>query len=424
MIVRLLMTGNELMNGRVVDSNSARLAQALAGLGLAVEARSTVGDALPLLVTELQRLSQGADLLIVNGGLGPTVDDLTTQALAQAAGLPLAEHPDALGHLQQWLAARRLSLNAANRKQALLPAGCDVIPNPPGSAVGFGLHLNGCRVLCTPGVPSELEAMLKATILPLIRQEFPGLDDWQESVLHLFGIGESSLQQRISDHFPDWPAALELGFRASLPTLELKLRSQGRDQRVLHDTWLCRLRHDLAEWVVAEGDDSLSHRVVSLLNERSLRLSTAESCTGGMLAALITETPGASAVFDAGFITYSNRMKTELLGVNADLLEQQGAVSEAVVLKMAEGALRRSGADYAIAVSGIAGPEGGSTEKPVGTVWLAWGQRDRLRARCFYLVQPRKTFQTLIAALGLDLIRRDILGLPEARCFPAPGDTA
>lgn len=424
MIVRLLMTGNELMNGRVVDSNSARLAQALAGLGLAVEARSTVGDALPLLVSELQRLSQGADLLIVNGGLGPTVDDRTAQALAQAAGLPLAEHPDALGHLQQWLAARRLSLNAANRKQALLPAGCDVIPNQQGSAVGFGLHLNGCRLLCTPGVPSELEAMLKATILPLIRREFPGLDDWQESVLHLFGIGESSLQQRISDHFPDWPAALELGFRASLPTLELKLRSQDRDQRVLHDTWLCRLRHDLAEWVVAEGDDSLSHRVVSLLNERSLRLSTAESCTGGMLAALITETPGASAVFDAGFITYSNRMKTELLGVNADLLEQQGAVSEAVVLKMAEGALRRSGADYAIAVSGIAGPEGGSTEKPVGTVWLAWGQRDRLRARCFYLAQPRKTFQTLIAALGLDLIRRDILGLPEARCFPVPGDTA
>ncbi len=418
MNIQLLMTGNELMSGVTVDSNSALIAQKLASLGLAVHARSTIGDDLPLLVRELQRLAAEADVLIVNGGLGPTVDDLTAQALAQAAGVPLAEHPQALAHLTQWLAPRGIALNAANRKQAVLPAGCELLANPAGSAVGFYLPLGRCLVLCTPGVPSELKRMLDEQVLPLLQARFPGIDPLLETRLHLFGIGESSLQQLLDDAFPDWPAAIELGFRAGLPTLELKLRSRGEASRALHEQWKHKVLGVVGPLVVAEGEDTLGRAFVRLLSTRGLTVTTAESCTGGQMAALITEVPGASAVFGAGFVTYADAMKTAVLGVDAAVLQQHGAVSEAVVRQMAKGALTRSGADYAVAVSGIAGPDGGSPGKPAGTVWVAWGQRSALHARCLHFPLGRRHFQATVAALGLDLVRREVLGITaEPRYF-------
>lgn len=418
MNIQLLMTGNELMSGVTVDSNSAVIAQRLSPLGLSVQTRSTIGDDFELLVSELKRLSDGADILIVNGGLGPTVDDLTAEALAVAAGVPLAEHPTALDHVSRWLQARGVPLNAANRKQAMLPKGCDLIANPVGSAVGFRLMLGNCLVLCTPGVPSELKRMLDDEIIPLLQARFPAIDPVIETRLHVFGIGESGLQQQLNDAFPDWPSAIELGFRAGLPTLEVKLRSQGEASRALHEQWKHKLLGVMGDYVVAEGDNSISKAFVQLLSERQLTVTTAESCTGGQMAAMITEVPGASAVFEAGFVTYSNAMKTALLGVDAMTLEKEGAVSESVVLQMAEGALEHTTADYAVAVSGIAGPDGGSEEKPAGTVWIAWGRRGAIQARCLYFPLGRRNFQSLVAALGLDLIRRDILGITtEPRYF-------
>lgn len=413
MNIQLLMTGNELMSGVTVDSNSAMIAQELASLGMAIRGRTTIGDDKALLVSELQRLSQQADLLIVNGGLGPTVDDLTAEALALAAGVPLGEHPAAIGHLEHWLAARGMALNKANRKQALLPEGCTLLANPVGSAVGFRRRLGRCLVICTPGVPSELKRMLADEIIPLLRKEYPAIDPVLETRLHLFGIGESSLQQQLSDCFPDWPSTLELGFRAGLPTLELKLRSQGKASAALHQHWKERVLAEIGDHVVAEGGNTLAQAFVTLLASRGLTLSTAESCTGGQMAALITAVPGASDVFGAGFVTYSNAMKTALLGVQPATLANEGAVSEAVVLEMARGALERSGADYAVAVSGIAGPDGGTPGKPAGTVWVAWGRAGCLRARQLFFPLGRRNFQSLVAALGLDLVRRDVLGITQ-----------
>ena len=220
--VQLLMTGNEIMSGDTVDSNSALIARRLGELAIAVHRKVTVGDEVDLLQKELAGMTAEADLVIVNGGLGPTVDDLTAEILAAVAGVAVEEHPDAVAHLRRWCAGRNLPLNEANLKQAMLPAGAAVIDNPIGSAVGFELTVNGCRILCTPGVPGELARMLDGILADLARRlERPVERDILR--LQTFGLGESSAQQMISDGFNDWPAEVVLGFRAGAPQMEIKL---------------------------------------------------------------------------------------------------------------------------------------------------------------------------------------------------------
>lgn len=410
MIVNLLLTGNELMAGDIVDSNSAKIARALLPLGWTIRRKLTVGDELELLIASLHELARDCDVLLVNGGLGPTVDDLTAEALAKACGVPLAEHPAALAHVEECCRRWNIALNAANRKQALLPAGCEVIANSAGTAVGFAMPLGGCRVLCTPGVPRELETMLAEEILPDLERRF-GTGNKQVRRIALFGIGESSLQQRISDAVPDWPLEVELGFRAGFPLLELKLASNDERGHAQADALLTRLQPLLADCRVGEGDASLAGRVVELLAARGEKLALAESCTGGLIAAQLTQVPGASQVFDAGVVSYGDAIKRDVLGVDAAALAVDGAVSEAVVRQMAAGALRLSGAQHAIAVSGIAGPAGGSPEKPVGTVWVAWGGPNDLQAQRLQVRWPRLQFQQYVAAMGFDLIRRRLEGI-------------
>jgi nicotinamide-nucleotide amidase len=416
MIINLLLTGDELMTGDIVDSNSAMIARLLLPLGWTLRRKLTVGDELPLLVESLQTLARDCDVLLVNGGLGPTVDDLTAEALATACGVPLAEHPAALAHLQSWCGRIGLRLDAANRKQALLPAGAAIIANVIGSAVGFQMRLGRCLIICTPGVPRELEPMLRTEILPQLRAEF-GAGGAAVRKLALFGIGESTLQQRISDAIPDWPAAVGLGFRAGFPQLDLKLTVQNAAALPDIDQLLPRLQPLIGDFLLGEGDITLPEYLVQLLDRRGHRLTAAESCTGGQIAALITQVPGASKVFDAGFVTYSNTIKERVLGVSAAALAEVGAVSETVALQMAAGALRNSGADYAIAVSGIAGPDGGSADKPVGTVWIAWGTAAHLRAQRLLVRLPRQQFQQYVSYIGLDLIRRELLGIDTAPSY-------
>lgn len=408
--VQLLLTGNEIMSGDTVDSNSAMIALRLAEIGLGVYRKVTVGDDSDLLRAELLAMAAQADTVIINGGLGPTVDDLTAEVLAAAAGAELAEHPEALAHLQDWCARRGLPLNAANRKQALLPAGARVIPNPVGSAVGFELKLGHCRVICTPGVPGELRRMLDTIVDDLGRALARPA---QRHILRLqtFGLGESTAQQMISDALPDWPAAVELGFRAGAPQMELKLAVTDPARLPLRDQCEQQLRQLFGDHIIGEGDTLLAARVLQLLQAEGKTLTTAESCTGGVIASMLTRIPGSSAGFHAGFVTYANEIKTALLGVQPATLAAHGAVSEEVVREMALGALERSGADYAIAVSGIAGPDGGSADKPVGTVWLAWGSAEALQTRCLLWPVERSLFQTMVAATGLDLIRRRLLGI-------------
>lgn len=410
MIVHLLLTGNELMTGDIVDSNSAMIAHRFEAEGWTIRKKLTVADDLGELVAALRWLAADADVLIVNGGLGPTVDDLTAQALAEAAGVELREQAQALAHLQEWCSRIGIPLNAANRKQALLPAGCELIANPIGSAVGFALPIGNCRVLCTPGVPRELEPMLDESIVPSLRGSF-GQGDTRVRRFVLFGLGESTLQQQISETIPAWPATVELGFRAGFPQLDLKLTTRDAAAHAQADQLAQQLQPLIADFLLGEGKVSLAEHLVQLLRARGKRLALAESCTGGLIASSLTQVPGASQVFDAGFVTYSNAIKQAVLGVDEAVLAAEGAVSAQVVAQMAAGAIARSGADYAIAVSGIAGPDGGSEDKPVGTVWIAWGSANDLKTQRLQVRFSRQQFQHYVCWIGLDLIRRELLGI-------------
>nr|MBL0711496.1 competence/damage-inducible protein A [Colwellia sp.] len=226
--IQLLLTGNELMTGDIVDSNSAMIAEYLKELGLKISRKITIADDLPLLINEINQLAEQSDILIINGGLGPTVDDLTTQALAKATKVVLTEHIDALKHVTAWCKKRGVTLNTPNLKQAMLPQGCEIIANRQGSAVGFKVKYFNCDIYCTPGVPHELKTMLIEQIKPDIAKKIPTHLISDVTRLQVFGLGESTLQKMVDEQLPDWPSDIELGFRAGMPLLEIKLTTNDQ----------------------------------------------------------------------------------------------------------------------------------------------------------------------------------------------------
>ena len=408
--VALLLTGNELMSGDTVDSNSSRIALALGAHKIGVGKKITVGDDPRLLSNSLMDLCASADVVIINGGLGPTEDDLTAELVAEVAGQALVNHPRAIEHLEEWCERRGLELNASNLKQALLPEGADLVANPIGSAVGFALEVNGALVITTPGVPVELTAMLPE-ICDRIAIRVGGGTAFIRR-LQTFGIGESTIQELVNARTDDWPNGVTLGFRSGLPQLELKLQVDDASLLDNRDEAEALLHELIGDHIIGCDDEQLAMSLQRALLDRQMSVTAAESCTGGLIASLITREAGSSQVFGSGFVTYSNVAKHSVLGVPEASLAQHGAVSEPVVLAMLTGALEKSGADIGIAVSGIAGPGGGSDDKPVGTVWMAWGTKAHHRAIRLQVPGSRERFQILVAAIGLDIMRRQVLELP------------
>lgn len=405
------------MSGDVIDSNSAHIADQLNSLGLEVSRRVTVKDDLGLLSQEIISQSKRADILIINGGLGPTVDDMTAQALADAAKLPLALQPQALKELELWCEKRGYELNQANKKQALLPLGCDIITNKSGSASGFHLKLNDCAIYTTPGVPHELATMLSEQIKPKIAADFEIESTTQVSRFQVFGVGESTIQQLITEHLSDWPDDIELGFRAAMPLIEMKLTTHSATAHANKALWQDKLQQLLGGHVIGADKITLAETLVDVIASQGKTVTFAESCTGGLMSSLLTRVSGCSEVFSAGFVTYSDQIKAKIIDVTPQTLERHGAVSQAVVAEMALGAIQNSGSDYVVAVSGIAGPNGGSNQKPVGTVWLAWGDKDNIQTVGLLVKMPRNKFQQYIAAVGLDLIRRFALSITDTPMY-------
>jgi nicotinamide-nucleotide amidase len=407
--VQLLLTGNELMTGDIVDSNSAMIAQVLKNIGLGIYRKVTIADDLALLVNEITYMASTSDILIINGGLGPTVDDLTAQALALAIGEQLNQHVQAYTHLSNWCQQRGVQLNAPNLKQAMLPKTCQIIANRNGSAVGFSVRYKNCDIYCTPGVPHELKTMLNEQIIAIIAKSMPSGVITDITRLQVFGLGESSLQKIIDQQLSDWPTEIKLGFRAGMPLLEVKLTINTAQGLALKPLWQKKLTDVIGDHLIAEiqgKPKSIAEHLLNQLQKNDLKVTTAESCTGGLIASKLTEVSGSSISFEAGFVTYSNAMKIAILDVPDYLFEQYGAVSEAVVIAMAKGSLLKSKADLTIAVSGVAGPNGGSDDKPVGTVWFAWGSIDNIKTQCLLLPYKRHQFQQFSAAIGIDLLRR------------------
>ena len=408
--VALLLTGNELMSGDTVDSNSSRIAIALGERQIAISKKITVGDDEGLLRESLRALCQDAGVVIINGGLGPTEDDLTADVVADVLGERLTDHPKAIKHLEEWCEKRGLELNASNLKQAHLPESADIVDNPIGSAVGFAVEIGESLVITTPGVPVELTAMLPEIGQRVAQRVGSGTTYIRR--LQTFGIGESTIQELVNERDQDWPEGVVLGFRSGLPQLELKLQVDDEALIEKRDQAEQLLLELIGDHVIGEDSDQLAMALQRVLVEKRMTLTTAESCTGGLIASLITKEAGSSQVFGAGFVTYANTAKQQVLHVSEDTINSHGAVSEGVVRAMLLGALTKANADIGIAVSGVAGPGGGSEDKPVGTVWLAWGTKDKNEAIRLQIPGSRERFQILVAAIGLDLMRRQLLELP------------
>lgn len=401
------MTGTELMSGDTIDSNSAFLGNFFSNYGITIKEKVTVADDETMLIEQIIRLSAQYDLLFINGGLGPTQDDLTASVLAQATQQKIIRHQVAEQHVHQWCANRALIVNKANLKQADLPEKAQIFPNAPGSACAFYLYLEQCLIIATPGVPSELKTITTRDIAPFLTSQFSlnKQSAWQK--YQLFGFGESSLQQLLDQQFPSVNDDFIIGFRVNFPYLELKFQPRHARSK---QTVLAPLLTHLHEHILGDGNSTAASALINALKEKQLSFSSAESCTGGLIASQITQIPGASDVFPGSIVSYSNAIKQHLLFVDAQTLNNFGAVSEQTVKSMHQGILQQMQCNYAVAVSGIAGPTGEVENKPVGTVWIAWGNLQNPHTLQLRINQPREDFQILVSAIAMDLVRRQIQG--------------
>ncbi len=419
----ILCIGTELLLGNILNGNARWLAEELAALGLPHFRQTVVGDNRERLIQVVREAAARSRLLICTGGLGPTPDDLTTEAIAAAFGTPLVEVPPVWEDIQAKLAGRGRPLAASNRRQALLPEGARVVPNPTGTAPGMlwsppatslpdGHIQPGFTVLTFPGVPSELRPMWQQSAVPWLREQGLAGACFQSRLLRFWGIGESTLAEQVADLL-----ALENPTVAPYAgTGEVKLRLTARAASTAEAAALlapleAELRARTGTLCFGADEESLASVVLALLRARGETLAVAESCTGGGIGAALAAVPGASDVFLGGVIAYANTIKQQLLGVTATALERHGAVSDPVALAMAEGVRRSTGATWAVSVTGIAGPGGGSDEKPVGLVHigLAGPQGSRSEAVRFGSSRGRAWIQAVTAGEALNRLRLQLI---------------
>jgi nicotinamide-nucleotide amidase len=382
----ILSTGDELTTGKVIDTNSAYIAGQLLTLGVKVAAILKVGDDKDKLLWAFHQASELGDLVIGTGGLGPTADDLTTEIAAQFLGVKLVEDEEVASNLKARFERRGVPWTLNNLKQAQFPAGAMIIPNPVGTAPGFNVEIGqGKRLLWLSGVPHEMTAMLCETVLPWIVEQNGRLAQIHEATFKIHGITESKLDDLVK------PLALgdsaKLSFRAHFPDLTLRLTMAGGTAQLDNFTVLReQVRVILRDFIYAESDRAMEQVIGELLLKKQQTLALAESCTGGLIAHRITRVAGSSAYFLGGAVTYSNQEKIRALGVDAATLEKFGAVSRETALAMSHGIRERTGASISLSVTGVAGPSGGSAEKPVGTVWVSIARADRHEAKLLKLM--------------------------------------
>ena len=365
----IVTIGTEMLLGDLVDTNTAWISRRLAALGVGVYRHTTVGDNSERIVGALREAASRCDLVVTTGGLGPTSDDLTNECLSVLTGRELVEYPEAREHVDYKFAQFGREPSPSNYKQALFPKGTQLIPNPLGTAMGALLEWEGTLFATLPGVPSEMKRMFGETLEPLVRDRSDGAI--VSKTLHFAGLGESALAEKVQEFLDATdptvaPLASQGKVRLRITTRAATQEEAERKIAPVEKEILSRL----GDYFFGEDDETLEGAVARLLKERDVTLALAESCTGGLLAKRLTDLPGSSAFFVEGLVTYSNESKERLLGVPKDLLIEHGAVSGPVARAMAEGARKIAGADYGLSVTGIAGPEGGTEEKPVGLVYV------------------------------------------------------
>lgn len=411
----IVSIGDELVLGQGVDTNAAWLSERLAGLGVVVVEHVTVGDDFDRLENLLRRVGPEANVVLVTGGLGPTEDDLTRQVVAEVLDKPLVLDEPSLENIRGLFQKRGKEMPERNRIQAMIPEGCGVIENPTGTAAGIKAEMGQSQSFFLPGVPSEMKAMYNESVGPVVRQLAKEQDGSNQVIvsrrLHVLGMSESALAERLGD-LMDRGRNPVVNSTVARGIITLRINATAKDRQeaqCLIDPVEKNLYKLLGTHIYGCDDETLAQAVVRLLKQQGKQLSVAESCTGGMISAALTDVAGASDVFGHGWVTYSNIAKQQELDVPAELLEKQGAVSKSVCEVMAENACRLSESDFALAVTGIAGPGGGTESKPVGLVFIGLCDGNSTSVKQFSFSGSREIVRRRTVIAALDLLRHRLL---------------
>ncbi len=412
MRISTLSIGDELICGQITDTNAGYIAAKLLNEGLRVQRHLVVGDNEPDIMDALNELGRISDAVIITGGLGPTTDDMTSRAAARATGRRLVINDDARAHVS--LMSGRLGAPQdvhLGDKQAMIPSKSSLIHNPNGTACGFQLMHNGCFMFFMPGVPSEMSVMLQESIIPFVLERVTHKRVIRAISLNVFGPGEPEVDELLLG-IAKPEQGLALGICVKFPLIKVTLRAEAENDAVvavLLANAACMVRERLENCIFSTGDSSIDDVVAVLLREHGLTLALAESCTGGMIAKRITDISGSSAYFLEGLVTYGNAAKMRLLGVSSELLDTKGAVSSECASAMAKGVRVDADSDLGLSVTGIAGPDGGTEEKPVGTVFISLAAPDGCWTKRFQFHGSRSEIRTLTAWTALDWLRRYLL---------------
>ncbi|MGE0084212.1 MAG: competence/damage-inducible protein A [Desulfococcaceae bacterium] len=412
MIAEILSTGDEIRSGALADTNAAWLAQKLEETGIDVSRHNCVGDDMSMLINVFREIGARADVVLVTGGLGPTTDDLSAGAAGKAANVPLVLNQKAFDSISEFFASRNWIMTESNRKQAMLPQGSEMLDNPVGTAPGFTLKIGKCQFFFMPGVPFEMKKMFADQVMPRI-EKLRGDDraSHQTRTISTFGLGESRVGEMMAE-LPSLFPAIRLGLRAKFPEIQIKLYGSHKSgaelerQLIAAQAWVVE---KMGEKIFSTTGESMEAVVGSMLRKRKAGLALAESCTGGLIASRITDVSGSSDYFLFSAVTYSNEAKIIVLGVKPETLERYGAVSEECVREMAAGVQRMTNATYGLAVSGIAGPGGGSDEKPVGTVCFGLAGPGGVKSFRFVMKYATRAMQkSMFAMKAVDLLRQEL----------------
>ena len=413
MRIGILTIGNELMNGRTADTNSSFIAREINLQGWHIEIMMSVGDDFDKIKTHLHYLLTFTDAVICTGGLGPTADDITTAAVAKAFDLPLYTDEKVLAYLKEIFVRFNLHWTENNAKQALFPQSAEVIPNPVGTAAGFVLPVQEKLVFVIPGVPSETNRMLPEGVIPILRRYFPQLVQHTfKQTVKTFGLSEAAVDERLARVNFD-ALGVSVGFYPVFPENHLVLiarsDSQEQAQKNLQKA-LDEVTARLKDYIFSYGEQTLEEIIAAALTEKKLTLAVAESCTGGLIANRLTDVPGSSVYFERGLVTYSNDAKIQLLGVPAEIIHQHGAVSEETARLMAEGVRGNAKTALGLSSTGIAGPTGGTKEKPVGTVYVALADGAQTICRHYAYRWDRKRNKLVSSEAALFLLKNYLQG--------------
>jgi nicotinamide-nucleotide amidase len=411
-LASIITIGDELLIGQVIDTNSAFISQELNKIGIWVKRRVAVGDSKEEIVRALDEESRDTSIIIMTGGLGPTADDITKPVLAEYFGGKLVLNEEVRKHLiYLFEEVFRRPFTGRNLKQAEVPDVCTVLPNARGTAPGMWFQKAGKVFVSLPGVPHEMKGLITTQVLPRLQQSF-NMPFIGHRTLLTAGIGESFLADTIQHWEEKLPGHLKLAYLPNYGMVRLRITGWSTDKDQLEhelNSEFAALTKLVQEWLVTDEDVSLPMALSKLLRSKNKTMATAESCTGGYLAHLITAIPGASNIYKGSIISYDNEVKINQLQVSPVILQKMGAVSEEVVTEMAAGALANLHTDYAVAVSGIVGPSGGSPEKPVGTVWIAAGDKTKLITKKFQFRYDRDRNIEMTATQALNLLRKFIV---------------